>query len=213
MGIGTCSCEIGKNGSPCSHQAAIVLHYNIESVNFVPTLHPSLRQDIAFLALGNKASKTIEFYSALREGMKPVSVTENIATTNISDFTGTSWDVIRAGALDDTIENGTEEMILDSSQMADLISKIDSLAQSLKNHLDSNDPQLIPGIKKFLERFNAMKSTGRLASAMHTFGTQTRAGVSLASGNRRWGKRIGAQATASGRRKYGSKGKGQVVAG
>ena len=62
MEIGTCSCEIGKNGSPRSHQAAIVLHYNIESVNFVPTLHPSLRQDIAFLALGNKASKTIEFY-------------------------------------------------------------------------------------------------------------------------------------------------------
>ena len=104
-------------------------------------------------------------------------------------------------------------MILDSSQKADLISKIDSLAQSLKNHLDSNDPQLIPGIKKFLERFNAMKSTGRLASAMYTFGTQTRAGVSLASGNRRWGKRIGVQAMASGRRKYGSKGKGQVVAG
>ena len=100
MEIGTCSCEIGKNGSPCSHQAAIVLHYNIELVNFVPTLHPSLRQDIAFLALGNKGSKTIEFYSALREGMKPHLSHQNIATTNTSDFTGTSWDLIRAGALD-----------------------------------------------------------------------------------------------------------------
>ena len=154
----------GSNSTPLQHSVS----------EFCPTLHPSLRQDIAFLALGNKASKTIEFNSALCEGMKPVSVTENIATTNTSDFTGTSWDVIRAGALDDTIENGTEEMILDSSQKADLISKIDSLAQSLKNHLDSNDPQLIPGIKKFLERFNAMKSTGRLASARLRLAVETK---------------------------------------
>jgi len=86
----TCSCEISKNGSPCSHQAAIVFHCNIESVNFVPTLHPLLCQDIAFLVLGNKAIKNIEFYSALHEEIKPVSTAANIATTNPSDFTGTS---------------------------------------------------------------------------------------------------------------------------
>ena len=63
MEIGTCSCGTSKNGLPCSHQAAIILYYNIESVNFVPALHPSLRQNIAFIALGNKASKTIAFYS------------------------------------------------------------------------------------------------------------------------------------------------------
>lgn len=211
MEIGTCSCETGQNGSPCSHQAAIVLHYHVESVNLVPTLHPTLRQKVAFLALGNQASKTTAFYSALHEGIKPMTVTENVGNT--SDFSGTSWDVIRAGTLDDISENNSEKIILDQSEKAELIGKIDDLAQSLKNHLDSNDPQLIPGIKKFIDRFNAMKSTGQLASAMHTFGTQTRAGVSLASENRRWGKRIGVQATASGRRKHGSKGKGQVIAG
>ncbi len=87
------------------------------------------------------------------------------------------------------------------------------LKMILKNHLDSNDPQLIPGIVKFLERFDAMKTTGQLASAMHTFGARTKSATSLSSGNRRWGKRIGVQATATGRRKYGSKGKGQVIAG
>ena len=66
---------------------------------------------------------------------------------------------------------------------------------------------------KFLERFDAMKTTGPLASAMHTFRTQTKSATSLFSGNRRGGKRIGLQATATGRRKYGYKGKGQVIAG
>ncbi len=74
--IGTCSCDIGKNGAPCSHQAALVLRYNIASVYFVPTLHPSLRQDIAILALGNKASKSIEFYSSLHEGKQWICATE-----------------------------------------------------------------------------------------------------------------------------------------
>jgi len=39
---------------------------------------------------------------------------------------------------------------------------------------------------KFAEQYNAMKSTGQ--SAMHSFGPPTRAGVSLAGGNRHWGK-------------------------
>ena len=67
---------------------------------------------------------------ALHEGIKPVLVTEDTTTTNTSDF---SWDVIRAGALDDTFENSTETMIFNSSQKADLLKKIDNLAQTLKN--------------------------------------------------------------------------------
>ena len=58
-----------------------------------------------------------------------MSATEKIATTNTTNFTGSSWDIIRAGALDDSIENDTEKIILDSSQKADLISKIDNLAK------------------------------------------------------------------------------------
>jgi len=112
----TCSCGIGKNGSPC-HHAAIVFHCNIESVNFASNLHPFLCQDIAFLVLGNKASKTIEFYSALHEEIKPASTTENIATTNTSDCTGTSWDRVRARSLDDTIASDSDNMmILDLSK-------------------------------------------------------------------------------------------------
>ncbi len=47
---------------------------------------------------------------------------------------------------------------------------------------------------------------------MHTFGTHRKTTSSLSSGVRCWGKRIGVQATATRRRKYGSKGKGQVIA-
>ena len=145
---------------------------------------------------------------------------EEQSNTSTSDFTGRSWDVVRAGALDDNDrddddDNGDTE-IMGQARKKDLLEKIDRMAETMKSQLDSNDPQLVPGIEKFLARFHelsALQTTGRLASALHSFGTETWRGVSRASGNRRWGKRIGVQATASGRRKYSSKGKAQVIAG
>ena len=84
----------------------------------------------------------------------------------------------------------------------------------MKTHLDCNDPQLISGIMKFVQQFNSMKTTGQLASSvMHTSRTHRKITSSLSSRVRQWGKWIGEQATATGRRKYGSKGKGQVIAG
>ncbi len=62
MEIGTCSCDIGKNGALCSHQAAVVLHYNIASVYFVPTLHPSLHhRTLQFWHLAIKLVKALIF--------------------------------------------------------------------------------------------------------------------------------------------------------
>ncbi len=107
--------------------------------------------------------------------------------TNSIHFTQTSWDMIRAGSLDE-VEIETEKVILKSSQKAELISKIDRIARSLKNLLDCNDPQLISGIMKYIERFDCMKTTGQLASTMHTFGTHRKANSTLSIGVRRWGK-------------------------
>ena len=184
-------------------------------INFVPTLYPSLRQGIAFLALGGKARQDINFYSSLHD--IDVDMDEEQSNTSTSDFTGRSWDVVRAGALDDNDrdddDNGDTE-IMGQARKKDLLEKIDRIAETMKSQLDSNDPQLVPGIEKFLARFHelsALQTTGRLASALHSFGTETRRGVSRASGNRRWGKRIGVQATASGRRKYSSKGKRKLL--
>lgn len=92
--------------------------------------------------------------------------------------------------------------ILDAAKKEDLIDKITSMSDTLKDKLDTNDPQLIPGIEKFLVKFHelsSLPSDGRLASALHLFGLEYRRGTSILSCQRRWGKRIGVQATATGR--------------
>ena len=65
--LSTGSCPQGMNGSPCAHQVAVVKHYYSDSLNFVPSLHPSARRsrDIAIVALGDEAEKHLTFYSSL----------------------------------------------------------------------------------------------------------------------------------------------------
>ena len=53
--IGVCTCPKGVDGSPCSHQAAIVLQFDDESCNYIATSSASARMEIAKLAIGNEA--------------------------------------------------------------------------------------------------------------------------------------------------------------
>jgi len=55
INIGQCTCEKGKDGSPCSHQVAIVLHYGSPSVNCIPVMDPKGKQQLAYIAYGEAA--------------------------------------------------------------------------------------------------------------------------------------------------------------
>ena len=226
MELGACSCPQGRDGSPCVHQAAVTLHFQSPSFNFIPTLHPSMRRDIAIVALGEQAEKDLAFYSSLHQQENEKSVSNTTTTPNTTDepdFTRSCWDLIHGGTLDDDDDDDTvthsTQPLLDQERKITLESQIESLSQSLKFGLESNDPHLITGIEKFLKRYTELSqlpSSGRLASAMHNFSSKERDGVALAPlkcGLLRRGKRIGVQATATVRRKYGTRGKAPAQPG
>ena len=81
--------------------------------------------------------------------------------------------------------------------------------------MDSDNQQLVSGIEKFIVRFNdiSVTSSSRLATALHNFGAKIKVGANLTSGQIHRGERIGVQATASGRRKYSSRGTAPMIAG
>ena len=112
-----------------------------------------------------------------------------ITTTDEPDFTRSCWDLtcVRGGALDDDDDDDTvihsTQPLLDQERKITLESQIESLSQSLKFGLESNDPHLITGIEKFLKRYTELSqlpSSGHLASAMHNFISKERDGVALA---------------------------------
>ena len=44
--VGFCTCVLGSDGSPCSHQAAVAIHFQKSSLNFIPAMHPESRWHI-----------------------------------------------------------------------------------------------------------------------------------------------------------------------
>ena len=66
MSLGVCSCESGKDGSPCKHQY-LLWATNLENcLNFVPVQSPELQQSLALMALGE--TLPIFQYMNLRDG-------------------------------------------------------------------------------------------------------------------------------------------------
>ena len=208
------------DGSPCVHQAAVVKHHHTVSLNFIPTLNPSVRREIAIVALGDEAETNLSFYSSLHqqndEQVRAQDQSYINPITDEPDFSESCWDLIRAGAQDETTEVQSSE-ITDQEKRSLLSNKIDKIAEILKDAVTSDDHQLSSGTEKFIKRFNTLSSfpsKARLASALHCFGSE-HYGVSesLKSGLLRRGKQIRVQATATGRRKYGTKGRGPAQPG
>ena len=44
-----CTCPLGSDGSPCSHQAAITKHFHYASCNSIPSMFPAKRRELARL--------------------------------------------------------------------------------------------------------------------------------------------------------------------
>ena len=65
MKLGVCSCNAGQDGSHCSHQAAIVRHFHILSINCIPTLSTETRQHLAMIAIGPQAVQNFNFFTLL----------------------------------------------------------------------------------------------------------------------------------------------------
>ena len=101
-GIQFCTCLRGKDGSPCTHQAAVVIQYGEHGLNFITSASSSARQRLAQIALGDGAIQDAGFYSSLHqkslEAERSISANGENTQTDKPDFSGTHWDVIRAGA-------------------------------------------------------------------------------------------------------------------
>lgn len=52
MSLGVCTCETGRDRSPCKHQYLLWVAKLANCLNFVPVSCPELRQQFALVALG-----------------------------------------------------------------------------------------------------------------------------------------------------------------
>lgn len=52
MEVGMCTCYVGFNGAPCKHQYAIIKHFGVLSINFLPISDEKMRLELLYLATG-----------------------------------------------------------------------------------------------------------------------------------------------------------------
>ena len=164
MQIGVCTCTKGQDGSPCIHQAAVLVHFGDESVNYIATLSASRRHNIAQLSLGDGAVQNSSFYASIHQ--QSIDNQYGIAETEESKeqvhkgekeqkFEGTEWDLFRAGVVDideQTVQTET------THQPKELCAKIDNVASRLKEMINSGDQQLSSGVTKFIAKFDTFNS-------------------------------------------------------
>ena len=104
MKLGVCSCNAGQDGCLCPHQAAIVRHFQIPSINCIPKLSPETRQHLAMIAIGPQAVQDSNLYSSSsKEALCSLNSTQ-CSDSGTPDFAGTAWDLMRSSAMDTQTE-------------------------------------------------------------------------------------------------------------
>lgn len=176
MTIGTCSCEIGKDGSPCKHQYVLRSANLANCINFVPVFQPAMRQKLAWIAI--ERSLPLSFYNNLRcpvdsskptsgEAYRPEQSSENEPAIQPSNSpTGLQGELI---CEDQHVE--TEDACIDLA--ADALSK--SCEQIMQKLRSTKDPNLAKGILKFSNRVATLSTAStmhsNLATALFNFGS------------------------------------------
>ena len=222
--LGVCSCSAGQDGSPCSHQAAIVKHFHIPSVNCIPTLSLETRQHLAMIAIGPQAVQDPKFYSSLHQKKHEQSLCHTDSTqcsdSGTSDFIGTAWDLMRSSAIDtQTDEPCTSTGHFSPIDIDNLVKQIEEFTEDITARVKKNT-LVAQGMQTFLRRYKSMTESGqfhnaRLSSALHRFGWVFGGSIRRTQGGYlRRGRRIPVNALSAGRRrKSTSKGKAKLPPG
>ena len=157
MELGVCSCNAGRDGSPCSHQAAIVRWYHVQSINCVPVLSPETRQKMATIALGSTSIQSPTFYSSLHEKSLAADVHDlssaDMPVLNIL----ASPDIHPDTELDEDSSVAPEDCI----NIDTILSDIDEVVADIKARI-ADSSVVAKGTKVFLKRYKEMIKQGSL---------------------------------------------------
>ena len=168
MTIGTCSCENGKDGSPCKHQYVLWSANLASCINFVPVSQPARHQKLAWIAI--ERSLPLSFYNNLRtpdDSIEPTS-----GETDMPELCSENQPAIQPSNSPSCVE---EELMCEDQQVetADALRK--SCKQIMQKLRSTKDPNLAKGILKFSKTVAALSTSStmhsNLVTAVFNFGS------------------------------------------
>lgn len=175
MTIGTCSCEIGKDGSPCKHQYVLWSANLASCINFVPVSQPTMRQKLAWIAI--ERSLPLSFYNNLRtpdDTSTPASseaympeLSSDERAIQPSNSSSSLGEELRCEDQHVEIEDPSIDLAVDA-----LNKSCEVIMQKRKS---TKDPNLAKGIVKFSKRVATLSTSSTIQSnlikALFDFGS------------------------------------------
>ena len=216
MQIGICTCPQGQDGSPCSHQAAVIIHFGSPSVNCIPTLDPIGKRMLAYIAYGEDAIQHLSFYTTLGQsaiGGKEMPLSDPQADTDCNHLPQGELQLDSVTVMNDP----SSKIVLQEEDNQELCEEIDAITDDINKHIMS-DKQFVGSAAKFPKTYKVLakkSSSAHLMSAFYKFGWCFGGTITSQQGGiLRRGRRIPIQAKSAGRRrKTATRGKAAATAG
>ena len=161
--VGFCTCHVGKDGSLCKHQFAVLKKFGLGSVNALPHFGAQERQKYAVVATGR--SLPFEYYLGLQE--KAEDITEN-TSSNISDvsYYEENMEHVIDCKLPDFAEVHSIEVGKEDAQQA-----LDDIYKTLQQCISEGNPLILSGIVK-VKRKLERQTRAQMGRALHCFGNK-----------------------------------------
>ncbi|XP_078686972.1 uncharacterized protein LOC144919399 [Branchiostoma floridae x Branchiostoma belcheri] len=173
MTVGTCSCSVGKDGSPCKHQYVLWAANKSHCPNFVAVTDSVERQKLAKIAIGE--TLPLSFYSNLRTAScivtpeTPPATSTSIVHDHVESVDMEAQEQSCEGQ-EAHVETDSESCIESASTL--LHKSFEQITQKLNS---TNDTNLARAIMKFSKRVTRLTGPttmpSNLIAALHNFGT------------------------------------------
>lgn len=171
MTVGTCSCSVGKDGSPCKHQYVLWAANKSHCPNFVAVTDSVERQKLANIAIGE--TLPLSLYNNLRTASCIVTPETPPATsTSIVHVESVDMEAQEQACegQEAHVETDSESCIESASTL--LHKSFEQITQKLNS---TNDTNLARAIMKFSKRVTRLTGPttmpSNLIAALHNFGT------------------------------------------
>eukprot|EP00057_Strongylocentrotus_purpuratus_P009221 XP_011663695.1 PREDICTED: uncharacterized protein LOC752725 isoform X2 [Strongylocentrotus purpuratus] len=180
--VGCCTCNIGRTGGPCKHQAAVVCFHSTPSLNYVPLLTDTNARLLLYrIATGREVAEEGWF-----AGLESVPVEElTVHSPNLVPEEMPETRNVNLTAAVDSLLSFNKRKAPHSQIVADVKSRLQSMGSKISDKLDLDPETFLPAVESMLEQFETIKTDSHLQSALHSFGMCTGICMALKKRQRR----------------------------
>ncbi|XP_025108096.1 uncharacterized protein LOC112572570 isoform X2 [Pomacea canaliculata] len=172
MNTDMCSCPNGMTGAPCKHQHAVIKFFNVSSCNIFPIKDIKARRHFFQLATGHDNIQE-EWFQPLVDNREDI-IEPHTSSTNL-ETEDTKFETDNNNRIEEIPTHDSEDEFdihTTNRQNDDIIQQLKKTMDKLLKEIENND-ELLPAADSFIKKFEKLRTTSALSTALFNFGENT----------------------------------------